>query len=45
MSYVAFFHLPALPYDSQPGGDFVLVQRLRPGAQAVGQALRGDGFV
>ena len=37
--------LPALPDDGQPGGDFVVVQRLRRRAQAVGQALRGIRFV
>ena len=45
LSYVPLFHLPALPDRRPPGGDFVVVQRLRPGAQAVGQALRGEGLV
>ena len=43
--HMSLFHFPALPDSRQAGGDFVVVQRLRPGAQAVGQALRGGGFV
>ena len=43
--HVFLLHLPALPDRCQAGGDFVVVQRLRPGAQAISQALRGDGFV
>ncbi len=45
LSYVLLFHFPALPDRRQPGGDFVVIQRLRPGAQAVSQALRGGRFV
>lgn len=29
-------HLPALPDRHEAGGDFVVVQRLRPGAQTLG---------
>lgn len=36
---------PALPDRRPSGGDFAMVERLRPCAQAVGQALRGGGFV
>ena len=43
LSYVLLFHFPALPDRRQPCGDFVVVQRLRPGAQAVGQVNR-TGF-
>lgn len=42
---VPAFRLPALPDGGQPGGDVVVVQRFRPGTQAVGQALWGGGFV
>ena len=45
LSDMFLLHLPALPDRRQAGGDFVLVQRLRPAAQAVGQALRGGGFI
>ena len=45
LSYIPLFHLPALPDRRQAGGDFVVVQRLLPGAQAVGKALWGGGFV
>lgn len=45
LSYVLLFHLPALPDRCKAGSDFVVVQRLRPGAQAVGQALQRSGRV
>lgn len=45
LDHMFLLHLPALPDGSQAGGDFVVLQRLRPGTQAVGQALRGGGFV
>ena len=34
LSYIPLFHLPALPDRRQAGGDFVVVQRLRPGARS-----------
>jgi hypothetical protein len=45
LGHMFLLHLPALPDRRPPGGDFVMVQRLRPGAQAGGQALRGGEFV
>lgn len=45
LRYMFLAHLPALPDRRPSGGDFAMVERLRPCAQAVGQALRGGGFV
>ena len=45
LGHMFLLHLPALPDRRQPGGDFVMVQRLCPGAKAISQALRGGGFV
>ena len=45
LSYVLLFHFPALPDRRQAGGDFVVIQCLRPGTQTVGQALQVGGFV
>lgn len=45
LSYIPLFHFPALPDRGQTGRYFVVFQRLRPGAQAVSQALRGGGLV
>ena len=39
--HLFLLHFPTLPDRRQTGGDFIVDQRLRPGAQAVGQALRG----
>ena len=35
LGHLFLLHLPALPDRRQPGGDFVMVQRLCPGAQGV----------
>ncbi len=45
LGHVFLLHLPALPDRRQAGGNFVVIQRLRAGAQAVGQALRRIRFV
>jgi len=47
LKLLSFTGSPGVGWDlkAKAGGDFVVVQGLRPGAQAVGQALRGGGLV
>ncbi len=38
LDHMFLIHFPALPYGSKTAGDFFVVQPLRRGAQAFGQA-------